>query len=347
MKVAHTIPLDLNVAGGVETHILSLTHALGRLGVNVDVYARKSLTTGQSQHVQDLAQFKHQNYSIIHTHSGFYSPRFWAIQMDRRRQQRHVHTLHTISLDYLFACRAWLNWRCYWCTLVEAMWSHYADHVIAVSQRTRDRALTCFHASPGKISVIPNGFIPTAPSRNARQTVRSRLGLTDDHLVLIFVGRGEDQVKGTSAVAAAMDQLFPRFPLLRLLALPGPGFRQAPWLITTGPIPHAQTMDYYTAADIFVNASLSEGMPLTVIEAMAASLPIVAAPVGGIPDLITHHQSGLLTKPDRSDLPQLLARLIEDDSLRRRLGHAAHTAAQPLTWDRIAQETAKCYESLL
>ena len=349
MRVAHTVPLDLNLPGGVEKHILCLTHALRQLGIHVDVFGQTppASAASHSDDFRPLQQFNHKCYDIIHTHSAFYNPRYWALQMTRSSHQRHVHTLHAISLDYLLACRAWLNWRCYWCTFVEAMWTHYADHIIAVSDSTRNWARKYFAASPQRISVIPNGYTPSNPTPGARTRIRSALSLTPDHLAVIFVGRCYDRVKGAAAITAAMNQLYPSFPRLRLIAMPGDGFDPAPWLITTGPVPHSQTPDYYAAADIFVSPSLSEGMPLTVIEAMAASLPVVAAPVGGIPDLITHNQSGLLTQPDRSDLPQLLTHLITDPNLRHRLAQEAHSAVAHLTWQNIAKKTATCYESVL
>jgi glycosyltransferase involved in cell wall biosynthesis len=77
-------------------------------------------------------------------------------------------------------------------------------------------------------------------------------------------------------------------------------------------------------AAIFVLPSYSEGLPIGLLEAMAASLPIVATAVGGIPDLVTDGTSGLLVQPKDPDaLAGALLNLLRDPSLRARLGNEA------------------------
>jgi len=354
MKVAVCVPLDLNYPGGVEKHVLCLAEALGRLGLHIDVFGAKGRYANRgtgpapadSAAFGSLARFQHAKYDIIHTHSGFYGPRFLAMQINRRRRQRYVHTLHGIGLDYLFACRDWFNWRCYYSTAVEAAWSRYADRVIAVSDSVRNWALKCFGIDRGKIAVIRNGFRPTAIGPDCRAEIRSQLGLAADDIVAMFVGRCYDKVKGAKDIVASMRQLHRELPQLKLMAVPGTGFSPAPWLIATGPLRHQALPSYYAAADLFVNASLSEGMPLTIVEAMAAGLPIAASAVGGNAEVIEHNHNGLLLKADRSDLTNQLRRLISDPDLRTRLGRSARRRVQPLTWTSLAEQTLTLYQSL-
>ena len=354
MKVAICTPLKLENTGGVEKHIDKLAQALHSQGLSIEVFCaggqgncRNRANTSLSRlPIQPLPQLQPEHFHIIHTHSGQFSRKFIRFLLTRNRQQKYVHTIHNIALEYLAACGTWWNWRCYWATATEMLWSRSADHVITVSERIRRLARRGYGIATDRITTIPNGADSRDPQLPDRCQLQRSLDLKPDDIHVLFVGRGEDRVKGTQCIAESMEMLTMQFPHLRLIAIPGSGFQEAPWLRQTGPIEHGKMNAYYAAADIFVNASLNEGMPLTIIEAMAAGLPVVAAPVGGIPEIITHNQTGLLLKPDRSDLTLQLRKLIEDTPLRRRLGQNARQAVEALTWENLAKRTIRLYESL-
>ncbi len=82
-------------------------------------------------------------------------------------------------------------------------------------------------------------------------------------------------------------------------------------------------------ADVFALSSSSEGMPVSVLEAMAAGLPVVASRVGGVPEQVVDGETGLLVEPgDPEDLAEALARLVGDRELRGRLGAAGRARAE-------------------
>ena len=83
------------------------------------------------------------------------------------------------------------------------------------------------------------------------------------------------------------------------------------------------------ASHVFVLSTRSEGLPLTVLEAMAAGLPVVASRVGGIPEAVVDGETGLLVAPgDPEELAAALARLLDDPELRERLGAAGRSRVE-------------------
>jgi glycosyltransferase involved in cell wall biosynthesis len=87
--------------------------------------------------------------------------------------------------------------------------------------------------------------------------------------------------------------------------------------------------DLLAAAHVFVLASRSEALPLSVLEAMAARLPVVASRVGGVPEIVVEGETGFLVPPgDPSSLARALRRLLDDPHLRQRLGAAGRVRVE-------------------
>jgi colanic acid/amylovoran biosynthesis glycosyltransferase len=99
-----------------------------------------------------------------------------------------------------------------------------------------------------------------------------------------------------------------------------PATVQIAWL---GARQHDEVLSWYRWADVFCLPSYSEGLPVVLMEALAAGLPAITTPVAGIPELVVDGVTGLLVPPgDRAALTAALQRLREDDDLRVALGRA-------------------------
>ncbi len=102
-----------------------------------------------------------------------------------------------------------------------------------------------------------------------------------------------------------------------------------------GPLYGTDLAAAYASADIFAFPSTTETLGLVALEAMAAGLPVVGARSGGIPDLVTDGETGLLFDPDTAeDLARQLGVLAADPTLRRRLGGAGRRRAEGWSWER-------------
>ncbi|HEU4416014.1 MAG TPA: glycosyltransferase family 4 protein [Candidatus Angelobacter sp.] len=105
----------------------------------------------------------------------------------------------------------------------------------------------------------------------------------------------------------------------------------------------------YAGMDIFVLPSLNEGLPMTVLEAMAASRPVIATRVGAIPSVISDGTTGLLVNPDDAGgLKDALARLLGDDELCQSLGAQGHAwVSRHYTSDAMAAQYRMMYDEVL
>jgi glycosyltransferase involved in cell wall biosynthesis len=100
----------------------------------------------------------------------------------------------------------------------------------------------------------------------------------------------------------------------------------------------------YAAHDIFILASLAEGMPLSLLEAMAAGTPAVTTKIGGAEDLISDGTNGLLVpQADAEGLAEAIERLARSVELRERLGRAAQDKVRGQTWAHVARELEKIF----
>lgn len=112
-----------------------------------------------------------------------------------------------------------------------------------------------------------------------------------------------------------------------------------------GEISNESLLEYLSMADVFVRPSLSEGLGTAFLEAMAAGLPIIGTPVGGIPDFLKDGETGLFCKvADPKDLAEKIVRILKDEKLREKIiNNARKLVAQKYDWDIIANEFAQIY----
>jgi glycosyltransferase involved in cell wall biosynthesis len=114
-----------------------------------------------------------------------------------------------------------------------------------------------------------------------------------------------------------------------------------------GKVAPKQMPALYNRADVFINASLIDNMPLSIIEAFAAGLPVVTSDAGGIPYIVDDGRTGLVVRrDDEGALAQAVLRLFEEPELAQRLLSAAYTDCHRYTWEAVGGEWLRLYQDL-
>ena len=115
-----------------------------------------------------------------------------------------------------------------------------------------------------------------------------------------------------------------------------------------GHVPHHQLPAYYRASDLLINPSLSEAFGISLVEAMATAIPVVATQVGGMQEVVEHGKTGLLVEAgDARALAEAISRLLSDGERRRSMGEAGRARAVELfSWEQVVNELGRCYNKL-
>jgi glycosyltransferase involved in cell wall biosynthesis len=124
------------------------------------------------------------------------------------------------------------------------------------------------------------------------------------------------------------------------------GWRDRSWLRLLGPIAPGEVPDFYDALDVFAMPSRTDSFGIVYLEAWANGKPVVAASAGGVPEVVTHGETGLLVGfGDVRALADSLGRLIEDRNFARRLGEAGRALVRSgYTWDERYRDLASRVE---
>jgi glycosyltransferase involved in cell wall biosynthesis len=236
--------------------------------------------------------------------------------------------------------------------------SRMCHRLIAVSPQLR-RSLVRDGAPAGRLVFIPNGISLQTFDRAllSREASRELLNLPADAQVIGVVCRIAP-IKNLPMLLRAAAQLMPEYPRLRVvLAGDGPDRPAVGRLAEELGIAdrvhllgwRADVGRVLPAFDVYALTSHSEGMPVSVLEAMAASSPVVATNVGGVPELIEHGRTGLLV-PD-NDVPgltSLLRDLLAAPDWARELGSAGRRhVEQSFDVAVTTQQVIQLYNQLL
>lgn len=296
-----------------------------------------------SSHNRDFS--KSGRFSISNSLSALLDCWRFLLAIRRSRAQiAHIGTAFGLSfvknslcvfIARLFGCKVLLHPHCAFTALYSerpGWWQWYfrqvikcIDGVVALSQEWNQ--LTAI--APGcKIFELPNAVNLTLFQNTAEKQIKTKAKLkTLQILYLGYLGKAKgsfDLLEAVEQAKAAKDDF--HFVLIGGELSPGElhelqsriqAMHLESYVDICPPVSGQEKLNTFGRADIFVYPSYHEGMPMAVIEAMASGLPVVATAVGGLPDLIQDHVTGLLVQPGRPDqIIEALRTLQVNDYLR-------------------------------
>ena len=230
------------------------------------------------------------------------------------------------------------------------------DLVIAPSAGMRDVLRKFGVDSP--IEIVPNG-VDLSPIRSVKDPIpRSDLGFSEGDVLLIYTGRlGPEKnlpllLRSFAGTAKAYDHVG--------LLIVGDGPERdnladrvqymgiADRVHFTGMVPYKELPRYLSAADAFVTASVTEVHPLSVIEAMAAGLPVLGIESPGVGDTVENEVTGLIAaEADLAIFTALMVRLVTDHECREKMGMQAREKANEYAIERITPLLLEKYENII
>lgn len=297
-----------------------------------------------------------QTMDIVHVHHPFLSGSI-GLRICRPRNIPVVFTNHTRYDLYAHAYLPILP-----DVISETMLHAYmptfcrgCDRVISPSAGMRDILLRLGVDVP--VQIIPNGvdIKPFLVKDDACD--RAELGFNSDDLILIYVGRlgPEKNMPFLLRSFAGISQAYENARLL--IVGDGPerdnmedraqtmGIQEK--VVFTGMVPYEKLPGYLHIADAFVTASVTEVHPLSVIEAMAAGLPVLGIKSPGVGDTVQDGITGLLSTEDLAAFTAKMVRMVAEDDLRRQMGNNAQEASQNYAIEKTTRAMIELYQETI
>lgn len=369
IKVLHVI--GGGEIGGAEIHILHLLKNMDRQGFDVRLcclfprpFAQAAEEAGIPVDVinmknkfnflavaQMIKIIKEHRIDIVHTH-GVRANMVGRLGAKLAGAKHIVTTIHSVlEQDYPAPLARFAN------KLMERLTEGYVERFVTVSDLLQKDLLTK-GIRPEKILTIYNGINPEdfQPDRVATD-VRGRFRIPVEVPVVGIIARLHP-VKGHGVFLQAAKEVLAVLPQACFLIV-GSGFHR-PWIeaeverlglgknvVFTGFMDDIPGV--LAALDVLVISSLSEGFGLTAVEAMAMGVPVVATQVGGLPEIITHKENGLLVPAgDAGEMAKKILWLLENPVAGEAMAQKGRaTVGEKFTVRGMAEQTQALYAGLM
>lgn len=285
------------------------------------------------------------DFDVVHAHSPLVAgvARVVARTIPAKRRPVTVSTEHNVWGNFSRPTR-----------LLNAVTARLDARRWAVSEEVRRSMWLSLRPST---SVLVHGIVQggAPPAEGTRQRVRRELGLADDAIVAITVANLRREKDYPNLLEAARLALLENDRLVLLAVGQGPLADEIEALHRRLQLGErvrllgyrTDVADLLAAADVFILGSAYEGLPVSIMEAMAQGLPVVATAVGGVPEAVTDGETGRLVPPrDPRALAQALTQLAGDSDARLTMSTAARARARSFDIRTAVEEEERTYAHL-
>ncbi|WP_370891964.1 D-inositol-3-phosphate glycosyltransferase [Janibacter sp. GXQ6167] len=400
MLSVHTSPLaqpGMGDAGGLNVYVVESARQLAARGIEVEIFTRRTSAdqpdrtalepglAGITVHHVDagpyeglvkedlpgqlcaftagimrvLAGVRLGYYDVVHSHYWLSGQVGWLAA--ERWQVPLVHTMHTMArvknallADGDVPERPGRE-------IGEAQVVTVADRLIANTEREAQELIELYDADPAKVVVVPPGVDLARFTPGEMSAARSRVGIREDAVMLLFVGRIQP-LKAPDVLLRAAAELLRRRPELHdrlvvaiLGGASGRGVDSPTWLTDLAdelgltdvlrlgpPVDRDTLVQWMRAADVVAVPSYNESFGLVAIEAQASGAAVVAADVGGLPTAVG--DAGILVPThDPVDWAEAIASIIDDTGRAAELRRRAAEHAQQFGWEGTAERLLDVY----
>lgn len=243
------------------------------------------------------------------------------------------------------------------CGLMEFFLSGFTHKIITVSEELHKEIVHRVKVNPNKVVTIYNGIKTKVNESNKNKTWLYReLGIPETKKIVGTVARLAPQ-KGIAYFIRAAELVLKEIKNVSFVVIGDGPLREGLERLSAGL--GLKGSVYFTGErqdvrsimlhlDVFVLASLTEGLPLTILEAMEAGCPLVATKVGGIPEVIEHGKNGLLVKPkDIFALAEAIKIILSDSTKSKAMGNwGRELVLEGFVIDKMVESTEKLYQEL-
>lgn len=368
LQVINDVGTDI---GGGENYILTLAKHMPKLGFDlvctccprgefekvlkengIESFPLNLSRKGNFSVDRAIAEFcRNNSIDIVHAHgaTGALAARLTSLIPGGIRPITTYHIAITNITDIPF-------WKKKIFALFDRSTSVVDKKILSVSHAVKETMIREAFFARDRISVLHSGIDVSRFKDRQRGKVRRELCLPSQVTVIGVVARLSVE-KGIGFLLEAMPHVLKRFPKMHLLiAGDGPikdklknlsvhmGLDQnVIFLGYRNDIP-----EFMTDLDLLVMPSLTEGFPLSLLEGMAAGLPIVATRIGGVPEIITDGREGVLVSPsDPLALSRSIIHILEDEPLRKKMVKKAREKVSiQFSLEKMITEMSKIYRQV-